>query len=82
MEPWRGNINIFTDGTVSPCCLDAFVDLSIGNLNTEPLADILKGEAWRELLRSTLAGNAPERCSRCSEFSDVGTPKRAPKRNA
>ena len=82
MEPWRGNINIFTDGSVSPCCIDAFVDLPIGNLNDQPLADILRSDAWREILRRTLAGNPPERCVRCGEYSGGGMPKRAPKRDA
>lgn len=80
MEPWRGNINVFTNGVVSPCCVDCWSSLKIGNVNEQRLEEILHGQAYRDLLARFLAGSVPDTCARCTEFVDPRIPKRAPRR--
>ncbi|MBN1343321.1 MAG: radical SAM protein, partial [Phycisphaerae bacterium] len=71
MELWRGNINVLTDGKVMPCCVSIFGgdlgDLVIGNVNEEPLTDIVNGERYRKLLTDSLDGRPPTLCRSCSE---------------
>jgi len=82
MEPWRGNLNVFTNGDVSPCCFDYFAELAIGNLYRQTLEEIVQGEAYRDLMAGLLAGQAPQRCVQCTEWKAEGVPLRAPKRPA
>jgi sulfatase maturation enzyme AslB (radical SAM superfamily) len=76
LEPWRGNLNFFTNGEVSPCCFDWYTEMSIGNLNLQTMREIVLGEAYRSLLRGFLAGNAPDKCLICKEYSVDGAPLR------
>jgi len=79
MEPWRGNLNVFTSGQVSPCCVDCWPSLVIGNLNVQSLDEIIRGRPYRDLLTRFLAGEAPPTCGRCTEFSDPRIPLRMPR---
>ena len=79
MEPWRGNLNVFTSGQVSPCCVDCWAALTIGNLNDQDLDEIIRGPAYRELLARFLDGDPPESCCRCTEYADPRIPVRAPR---
>lgn len=80
IEPWRGNMNVFTNGNVSPCCFDWYNDMVIGNLNEQSFGEIVRGEPYRALLRRMVAGNAPQRCAHCKEFDLEGIPLRIRKR--
>jgi len=80
MEPWRGNLNFYTNGDVSPCCCDWYTELAIGNLHTQDLPEIIAGEAYRALLRRFLAGQVPNLCLKCKEFTVEGAPLRLHKR--
>ena len=80
MEPWRGNLNFYTNGAVSPCCCDWYTELTIGNMRSQDLSEIIHGEAYRDLLRGFLAGNVPEVCTRCKEFTMEDVPLRLRKR--
>lgn len=80
LEPWRGNLNLYTNGDISPCCCDWFIDLCIGNVRTQRVGDILRGEAYRNLLRRFLAGDPPTNCLHCREFTVPGAPLRLKKR--
>lgn len=80
IEPWRGNMNIFTNGNVSPCCFDWYNDMCIGNLHEQDFDVIIHGDAYRGLLRRILDGRAPDRCAHCKEFDVDGVPLRIRKR--
>ncbi|HOZ48528.1 MAG TPA: radical SAM/SPASM domain-containing protein [Candidatus Hydrogenedentes bacterium] len=79
LEPWRGNLNIRTDGAVSPCCFDVFGHLDIGNVNEQDLPAILRGSAYRDLLTHLTRREAPRYCCECTQFRAPGVPLRAPK---
>ncbi len=79
MEPWRGNLNFYTNGDVSPCCYDWHTELTVGNLHDQALPDIIQGRAYRGLLRRFLSGQAPDRCLKCREFTVEGAPLRVRK---
>ena len=81
MEPWRGNLNFYTNGDVSPCCCDWYTELAIGNMHSQTLPDIIHGEAYRNLLRRFLAGQVPNLCLKCKEFTVEGAPLRLRKRS-
>jgi len=79
MEPWRGNINVWTNGKVSPCCLDSFEDLSVGDIREQTLTEIIRGERLRGLLMRFTEGRAPERCASCSDVKIEGLPSLIPR---
>ena len=82
MELWRGNINVFSNGDVSPCCIDVYTDLAIGNLHTQTMDEILGitpspgPNKYRQLLADMLAGKTPPRCQRCGQCTVDGMPFR------
>jgi organic radical activating enzyme len=76
VEPWRGNLNILSNGLATPCCFDIGGSLAVGDFNRQTFDQIAYGAAYRELLRRFLAGNPPSRCGQCSEFQAVGVPTR------
>lgn len=80
LEPWRGHLNLYTNGVVSPCCCDWFTSLAIGNLNEQPMKEIVMGAAHRELLRGFLRGEPHPVCLSCREFTVDGAPRRLRKR--
>ncbi len=48
----RDQIGVLCDGTVVPCCLDAEGDISLGNIYTDTLGDILASDRATALKRS------------------------------
>lgn len=78
-EIWRGNMNIQTNGVVSPCCLDVEGELAIGNLNKQPLREILDGGVFQDMMRGFCRGKVPPRCMRCTEYGGKGVPLKIPK---
>lgn len=68
MELWRGNLNIWTNGNVSPCCFDPDGELVIGNVLTEDLAYMIRGPRMTKLLQNVLEKRPPGRCLRCRRF--------------
>ncbi len=79
MEPWRGNLMIWTDGKVSPCSIDCFEDLVIGDVNEEALSSIAKGESYRQLLARFVSGNVVARCAVCADAKLDGVPSLTPR---
>ncbi|HOZ46830.1 MAG TPA: radical SAM protein [Candidatus Hydrogenedentes bacterium] len=79
MEPWRGNINVWTDGKVTPCCLDCFEDFIIGDISELPLTDIIRGDRYRDLLTRFVKGGVPPRCATCSDVVLDGLPSLLPR---
>ena len=62
----RDQIGVLCDGTVVPCCLDHEGDLALGNLLSEPLADILEGERARTIYEGFSRRQAVEElCRKC-----------------
>jgi len=79
-EVWRGNLNIFTNGDVSPCCFDLYGDLRIGNIREMSLEDMLRGQVFTNLMRQFIDGNLPQRCLHCQEVPISPVWKRVPRR--
>lgn len=79
LEPWRGGLNFYTNGNVSPCCIDADMDLVIGNIRDNTLSEILSGAEYRELLESLITGELRDRCRYCAELRSPATIQRLPK---
>lgn len=75
-EAWRGQLTIFTNGDVTPCCFDVVSALAIGNLYEADLTDIINGDAYRSLLRSIAHGQPPSRCRSCHQYTAPGIPRR------
>ena len=82
LEAVRGNINILTSGEVTPCCIDIFADITIGNIQEERLDAIINGKQYKQLLARMLSGAPPERSLHCSEFSSQGIPVKSVKKIA
>ena len=82
-EVWRGNVVVYTDGSVSPCCVDVFGDLQIGNLHGQTMDEIIHGDRFFTLLDDLAHGRMPARCTKCAEVAlekgPIRIPKRAPK---
>ncbi len=79
-EVWRGNMTVLTDGCVTPCCVDLFGDLEIGNLHTQTFQDIIRGERFAAMLDDFAHGRLSERCMPCEVVADPRSPVRFPKR--
>jgi radical SAM protein with 4Fe4S-binding SPASM domain len=85
-EVWRGNMVVFTDGSVSPCCVDLFGELEIGNLRKQTFQEIINGERFARMLDDFAHGRMPARCLKCAEVPIheglVRFPKRAARKGA
>lgn len=68
-EIYRGNLIIFWDGTVVPCCVDFDGRIKIGNINEGKLIEIWNGSKIRTLRRSHIEGNFIGLCGSCSEYT-------------
>ncbi len=79
-EPWRGNIVVFSNGKVSPCCVDLYADLVIGDVNESSLSDMIRAPEFARLLDRFIHGPVPDLCARCGEFAAPGVPAKAPRR--
>lgn len=63
----RDHLAILVDGTVVPCCLDAEADIPLGNILTQPLADILEGPRAKAMYQGLLHQRLLEPlCRRCT----------------
>ena len=62
----RDQLGVLADGTAVPCCLDYEGDIALGNLFTQPLAEILQSERACAL-REGFSRRCPseELCRRC-----------------
>lgn len=57
---------VLWDGTVTPCCLDSEGDISLGNLLSQPLEEILQGERAAAMAAGFAARKPTEElCRRC-----------------
>ena len=62
----RDHIGVLCDGTVVPCCLDHEGDISLGNLFTQDLQEILSTPRAKAIYHGFSTGKAPEElCRRC-----------------
>lgn len=80
LEPWRGNVNVWTNGVITPCCLDTFEDFQIGDIHRDTITDALKSAAFKDLLRRFVRGDVPERCAKCEDVKLPGLPSLIPRR--
>ncbi len=68
MELWRGNINVWSNGNVSPCCYDPDEEMIVGNVLEQSLAQIIRGNRMRQLMRDMLDGHPVKRCFHCYRY--------------
>ncbi len=62
----RDHIGILADGTVVPCCLDSEGSLALGNLQTQPLSEILASARAARIYEGFSNRTAQEElCRRC-----------------
>ncbi len=62
----KDHFAVLCDGTVIPCCLDHDGELSLGNIFTQELNDILGSQRAASIKRGFECGRAPEPlCRRC-----------------
>lgn len=59
------SMSILADGSVTCACTDIFEGRVLGNVNTQPLAEIFGSERYRELRRRMMAGDLPPQCVKC-----------------
>ena len=63
-EPW-GQITVYADGTVAPCCNTFGRNLPIGNINENSIKEIWNGEKMTEI-REGFKNNQPHKtCQIC-----------------
>jgi hypothetical protein len=66
---------VLSDGRVNACCCrDVEATLVIGNVATQSLGAILRGEPLKELVRRHEAGDFPEICKLCTRYESVNAP--------
>jgi radical SAM protein with 4Fe4S-binding SPASM domain len=53
------------DGRVSLCCADLDGHVVLGDLNTQSIADIWNGDAYRKVRREQLESGGPSICRQC-----------------
>lgn len=69
----RDHIGILSDGSVVPCCLDADGEISLGNLFTEELSDIINKPRAKKIFDGFTKKQATENlCSRCQYATRFG----------
>lgn len=62
----KHNFAILSDGRVVPCCVDFDGNMAFGDINSQPLADILAGPRAAELAAAIASRtNMPEYCRTC-----------------
>lgn len=79
MEPWGSNLFIFSDGKVSPCAMDMFKDLVIGDIHEQTFDEIINGRPYRDILARFAKGEPPDICASCSEVHLDGIPSLFPR---
>lgn len=66
-------IGVLCDGTVVPCCLDHEGDISLGNLFSQDLGEILASPRAQKIFQGFQTGNPPEAlCRRCGYAKRFG----------
>ncbi|MBI2215018.1 MAG: radical SAM protein [Acidobacteria bacterium] len=68
LDPWRIAF-VHASGEVRPCC---FYEETLGQLDAEPLPDIVNGARFRELRRGLLSGELSRSCASCNARSLIG----------
>lgn len=67
----KDHIGILVDGTVVPCCLDSAGVISLGNLQTEEIEDILKKDRTQNILQGFACGKKVESlCKKCNFYEE------------
>ncbi len=75
-SPWRGChrpwrlMYVTANSAVLPCCIAPFTDtpyrdITLGNLNHQPLTDVWDGDRYRRWRRAMLDGEPPAACAGC-----------------
>jgi MoaA/NifB/PqqE/SkfB family radical SAM enzyme len=76
------HFGILVDGTVVPCCLDKEGVIQLGNVNSQPLIDILSAPRAQAVLQGFQEGRLVEKlCQRCPYISRFKVGKSKKRRN-
>lgn len=68
-EIYRGNLIVFWDGTVVPCCVDFDGRIRIGNVGEEKLLKMWNSNKMRSLRRSHTERKFTGLCENCAEYT-------------
>ncbi len=79
IEPWGSNLFVYTDGKISPCAMDMFKDLVIGDIHEQTFDEIIHSPAYRDILQKFARGEPPSLCATCSEVRVEGIPSLFPR---
>ena len=67
-EPW-GQVTVYSDGTVAPCCNTVGRNLPIGNIKKNSLKEIWNGPEMQKVRKSFLKNDPSNVCKACIENS-------------
>tara|TARA_B100000780_G_scaffold265412_1_gene220807 strand:+ start:721 stop:1773 length:1053 start_codon:yes stop_codon:yes gene_type:complete len=67
-EPW-GQVTVYSDGTVTPCCNTVGRNLPIGNISKNSLKEIWNGVEMMEVRKGFLKNDPSNVCKSCIENS-------------
>ena len=68
-EPW-GQVTIYSDGTVAPCCTTFGRNLPIGNMHNQTLEEIWNGEKMSKIRRGFKENKPHLVCKTCINNSE------------
>jgi radical SAM protein with 4Fe4S-binding SPASM domain len=67
-RPFNAPMYIHSDGTVSPCCFDLNKRMVMGDMNTQSIEEIYKGDAYEKLREAHSKGDFSKHiCSMCDQ---------------
>lgn len=67
-RPDNGPLYVHADGTVSPCCWDIHKEIPVGNMNTQTIEEVYRGEPYRKLRAAHRAGKFDDyACRNCDQ---------------
>ena len=62
-----GQVIMFLDGTIVPCCLDGEGEISLGNIFSDDLEEIFQSERFLAMLKGFRNNKSVEKlCQRCN----------------
>jgi radical SAM protein with 4Fe4S-binding SPASM domain len=67
-RPIKAPMYIHADGTVSPCCFDIHKGIPLGDMNTQTIEEVYRGEPYRRLREAHREGNFQDYiCKGCDQ---------------
>jgi radical SAM protein with 4Fe4S-binding SPASM domain len=64
-EPWQ-RVNIWADGTITPCCTFYSKHFKLGNIHVDTISETWKSPVIKKLRENLVSGNFPKPCINCT----------------